>query len=137
MWKKVTLSFLSLITISSLGFFSFTRTEKIEAQKLDQISKDSKNKNKNKIIIIDLRTDKEVKKTGIIQGSIIKNYYDDDFDDFLKRLDKSKKYVVYCKAGVRSASAYHKMKKINLDVKDYSGGINEWKDLKLDTVFSK
>ena len=133
MWKKVALSFLSLITISSLGFFSFTRTEKIEVKQLDEISKDSK----NEIVIIDLRTDKEVKKTGIIQGSIIKNYYDDDFDDFLKRLDKSKKYVVYCKAGVRSASAYHKMKKINLDVKDYSGGINEWKDLKLDTVFSK
>ena len=44
------------------------------------------------------------------------------------KLDKSKKYITVCGAGVRSKTAAEKMKKLGLNVVSMSGGMNEWSE---------
>lgn len=57
-------------------------------------------------IVFDVRTPKEVSE-GHIAGA--KEFADinnaEEFDQTLKRLDKTKNYLVYCRSGARSAKA--------------------------------
>jgi len=86
------------------------------------------------VTLIDLRTPEEVNDTGVISGAQVIDYINADFDSSIKMLDKSKSYIVYCKAGGRSAKAAKKMKKMGLNVRDYSGGMNDWLVKKNQTV---
>ncbi len=56
------------------------------------------------VVILDVRTDEEVAR-GAIDNSIQINFYSPDFKEQIAKLDPDKKYVVYCKAGGRSAQA--------------------------------
>lgn len=85
--------------------------------------------------LIDLRTPEEIKRTGMIQGARAINFYAQDFDTQIARLDKSKPVVVYCAAGGRSPQAAAKMSKMGFSkVYDYSGGMNDWKSKGKKTV---
>jgi len=86
------------------------------------------------VTLIDLRTPGEVNDTGVISGAQVIDYINADFDSSMKVLDKSKSYIVYCKAGGRSAKAAKRMKKMGLNVRDYSGGMNDWLVKKNQTV---
>lgn len=104
------------------------------AQNNDQISiekftKMAKDKNFKKVII-DVRTPSEWKKTGGIKNAIFKNLYDSDALNFIKKLDKKKEYVIYCKSGGRSQRFVNLMLKHNLKVLNLSGGIDKWMSLK-------
>lgn len=55
-------------------------------------------------IVIDLRTPDETKK-GIIKGAVEMDYLAKDFEAQVNKLDKKKKYYVYCQGGGRSADA--------------------------------
>ncbi|HMQ11038.1 MAG TPA: rhodanese-like domain-containing protein [Oligoflexia bacterium] len=83
-------------------------------------------KTNNSPILIDLRTDWEIKKTGKIPGAIHINYFSFNFSEKLKALDPNKSYIVYCWVGVRSNKAAQKMHSMGLDVIDYHGGMKDW-----------
>jgi len=78
-------------------------------------------------VVLDVRTADEVAQ-GIIPNAISIDFYKDDFENQLKKLDKSKTYFVYCGSGVRSTKAINLMEELgfkkyyNLD-----GGMKAWK----------
>jgi rhodanese-related sulfurtransferase len=71
----------------------------------------------------------------MIQGARSINFYAQDFDSQIARLDKQKPVIVYCAAGGRSPQAAAKMSKMGFSkVYDYSGGMNDWKSKGKKTV---
>ncbi len=83
--------------------------------------------NKN-LIILDVRTPQEVTESRI-RNSVVADIRAFDFMEKIKRLDRNKTYLVYCKTGGRSSRACEAM-----DSMDFSrtinllGGITAWID---------
>lgn len=76
--------------------------------------------------MLDVRTPKEFKK-GHIDGAKNMNYYDDDFDAQIEKLDKDKPVYVYCHSGGRSAKAMSLMKEKGFkEVYNLLGGYGAW-----------
>jgi rhodanese-related sulfurtransferase len=76
--------------------------------------------------IIDVRTDGECAQ-GMIKGAVQINISDEDFKTKISELDKNGKYLVYCKAGGRSANAQKMMKKSGFTtVYNLDGGYMNW-----------
>lgn len=76
-------------------------------------------------VLIDVRTQKEINQ-GII-GKPKKIELGPSMNKKLSNLDKSKKYVLYCRSGVRSAMASKMMVKMGFeDVNNLRGGYNAW-----------
>ena len=63
------------------------------------------------VVILDVRTPEETA-AGKIPNAVEINIQAADFEQQLNRLDKSKTYLVYCKAGGRSARACSTMEDI-------------------------
>jgi len=78
------------------------------------------------IVILDVRTPAETSK-GMIDGAIEIDYKADGFDNKLDKLDKNKKYLVYCKSGGRSSKTAKKMvDKGFKSVVNLLGGYTAW-----------
>lgn len=79
-------------------------------------------------VLLDLRTPDELKEEGIIKGAAHLDYFQKDFEDRIRQLDKSKTYFVYCAGGGRSGETLELMKKSGFkEVYDLRGGITAWK----------
>ncbi len=61
----------------------------------------AKHKNNADFIILDVRTPQEFN-NGHIEKAILLDFYSKTYTDGLKRLDKSKTYLIYCRSGNRS-----------------------------------
>lgn len=82
-------------------------------------------KDKN-VSIIDIRTAEEYK-SGYIKGAINIDYYKADFKEKLSKLDKNKKYFIYCRSGRRSGSAKTIFNDLGFkNVYNLESGIQEW-----------
>ena len=85
------------------------------------------NKDNLNFVIIDVRTSNEFLE-GHIENSINIDYNSNTFKTELSELNKSKKYLIYCRSGRRSASALSEMKSLQfIEVYNMLGGINQWK----------
>jgi rhodanese-related sulfurtransferase len=62
------------------------------------------NKNNPDVVTLDIRTPKEYRQ-GHIQGAQLIDFYASDFEDQLKRLDRNRTYLIYCRSGNRSAKS--------------------------------
>ena len=79
-----------------------------------------------KRVIIDVRTPEEYD-SGRIRGSKNINFYSPTFTQEVDKLDKSKKYSVYCRSGNRSGQALALMEQLGFeDVIDLGGGVGAW-----------
>ncbi len=79
----------------------------------------------NDTILIDVRTQNEINQ-GII-GIPKEIELGPSMNKKLSSLDRNKKYVVYCRSGVRSAMASKMMVKMGfVDVNNLLGGYNAW-----------
>jgi len=89
-----------------------------------QFSQDLK---KGGYALIDVRTIDEYN-AGHIKGSQQSDYYQTQvFTTFLGSLDKTKKYLLYCRTGVRSALVMQMMRDMGFaNVSDLQGGYNAW-----------
>lgn len=77
--------------------------------------------------LIDVRTPEEFKE-GHIESALNINFYDDDFEQLIEQVDKSKPVAVYCGKGGRSAKCASYMKNAGFTkIYDLNGGITEWK----------
>jgi len=110
--------FLYYLYIKGLIFANFVNLDPKEAYTL-------LTKEKDKIILLDVRTNEEVKNDGKIPGSILIPL--DQLPNKIDRLDKSKKIFVYCRSGTRSVSASRLLSSLGFNVYNIKGGINSWK----------
>jgi rhodanese-related sulfurtransferase len=86
------------------------------------------------IVIIDIRPEVDYKKDHI-PGAQNLDYDGHDFQHKAERLDKNKKYLIYCKSGVRSEYFMVKMKESGFeDVHAILGGYMAWQVSKLPLV---
>jgi rhodanese-related sulfurtransferase len=82
---------------------------------------------KKESILIDLRTYWEVTKGVIKWWAINIDYYASDFKEKLDKLDKNKKYLIYCRSWARSWRALNLMKTLWFkNVLNLSNWINSW-----------
>ena len=97
--------------------------EKLDPQAFqNQIQSDS-----GEFKILDLRTDEEVVE-GKVPGAEQLDFYSDDFESQLKKLNKQATYYIYCRSGGRSGKTLDKMKELGFEqVYDMQGGMNAWK----------
>lgn len=78
------------------------------------------------VVLLDVRTGPEVA-AGKIDGALEINVLEDDFQAKVDALDKDKTYLVYCKAGSRSARACKIMEDAGFkDLYNLKGGFTAW-----------
>ena len=61
------------------------------------------------IVLVDVRTPEEIKETGTVKGAINIDYRAKGYAKKILSLDKSKKYMFYCKSGGRSGKTVQYM----------------------------
>ncbi|MBR9915288.1 MAG: rhodanese-like domain-containing protein [Algicola sp.] len=77
--------------------------------------------------LVDVRTPEEYE-DGYIEQSQNIDFRSPTFDDDIKKLDKSKPVILYCKSGGRSAKCGEKLIKAGFEkIYDLEGGITHWK----------
>ena len=76
--------------------------------------------------ILDVRTPEEWAE-GTVKEAIKMNFYDANFQEQLKKLDKTKPVYVYCKSGGRSGKAADQLQKMGFtSVYNLLGGMGAW-----------
>lgn len=96
------------------------KAETISFDRFDELSAN------NNVVILDVRTPREYD-YGRIPRSINKNFFDDDFKDYVNQLDKTKEYIIYCRSGRRSTNAYPSFRNAGLKAYNFKPGILGWK----------
>lgn len=80
----------------------------------------------NKHHLLDVRTPEEFK-AGHIKGALNIDFYAETFEDEIDKLDKEKKYLVYCRSGNRSRKTMLMMRELGFDeVHNLEEGIISW-----------
>lgn len=86
-----------------------------------------KNSNNSKFVLIDIRTPNEYR-DGHIETAINMSLHSDSFEADIKKLDKEKTYLIYCRTGSRVAIAVKMMEKAGFTkVYEIAGDIVKWK----------
>ena len=81
--------------------------------------------NKEDVQVVDVRGASEYK-ADHVDGA--ENVFVGTLPDNLSKIDRNKQVVIYCQAGDRAAIAYSLLRRNGFDnVKNYSGGMKEWK----------
>lgn len=57
------------------------------------------------IILVDVRTEEEIKETGTIKNAVNIDFKSKGYAEKILSLDKNKKYMFYCKSGGRSGKS--------------------------------
>ena len=84
--------------------------------------------------ILDVRTPEEWNE-GIIEGAVMANFYEADFETQIAKLDKSKPVTVYCKSGGRSGKTMARMAELGFkEIYNLNGGMGAWKSANKPTV---
>ncbi len=77
-------------------------------------------------VILDVRTPEEYDE-GHIEGAINLNFYDDDYREQLKNLDRDDTYLLFCRSGNRSGQTLDIMIEFEFTtIYHMIGGMNEW-----------
>jgi phage shock protein E len=86
-------------------------------------------------ILIDLRTNDEIKNKGMIPGAAQIDYLGKDAETAIKKLDKTKTYLVYCAGGGRSGECAALMQKEGFThVINLEKGYDDWKKKGFETT---
>ena len=100
--------------------FGMVQADSVDAEKFDELRKTG-------YVVIDVRTQEEFNE-GHIEGAVLINIHAADFKDKINALDKTGKYLVYCRSGKRSNRAVLMMNEIGInDALNLIGGITAWK----------
>ncbi len=107
--------------ISTLGF-SQTKIENVDATTFKKLIDEKKS------VLIDLRTNDELKNKGFIKGAQQIDYFGKDAETIIKKLDKKKTYLIYCAGGGRSGECADLMKANGFShVVNLEKGFDDWK----------
>ena len=100
-------------------------------QESSQIIKD--NINNPNFVLLDVRTPVEFQ-SGHLEGAENVDYQS-NFKAEIQTMDKGKKYLLYCKSGIRSANAIQVMLHFGFkEVYNMLGGITNWVDQGLPVI---
>lgn len=83
----------------------------------------SKLTKEGKVIVIDVRTPREVSEGYIPAASHYIDINNEPFEEKIEALDRSKDYIVYCRSGARSAKACRIMEEKGFKGKLYNLGM--------------
>lgn len=93
-----------------------------------------KNGSGDDFVLLDVRTPAEYQAERIA-GSVLADFQSATFREELEKMDRGKRYLVYCRTGNRSGKAISIMKELQFrDIRHLSGGIVKWKEAGLPTV---
>ena len=82
-----------------------------------------------KYVLIDLRTNDEIKSKGMIKGATQIDFLDKNGEATIEKLDKNKSYLIYCAGGGRSADCAELMQKQGFkEVINLEKGFSDWKN---------
>jgi rhodanese-related sulfurtransferase len=85
-----------------------------------------KHKNDPDFIILDVRTLEEFSEEHI-EGAKNLDYHSINFEKQLEKMNKEKKYLIYCASGGRATKAMEKMKNLGfMEVYNMEGGFILW-----------
>jgi rhodanese-related sulfurtransferase len=85
-----------------------------------------KHRNDSNFVILDVRTREEFTEDHI-EGAENLDYYSSNFELQLEKMDKEKKYLIYCASGDRGTKAMAKMKELGFkEVYNIYGGFTLW-----------
>jgi rhodanese-related sulfurtransferase len=80
-------------------------------------------------VLIDLRTNDEIKNKGTIKGSQQIDFLAKDSEKVIEALDKNKTYYIFCASGGRSGQCAELMQKAGFkEVIDLEKGFDGWKN---------
>lgn len=110
------------------------QNNEVEQAAISLISPEDLNQANKDIQLIDVRKPEEFS-SGHLENAVNMNFYDDDFEDQIKTLDKSKDVYLYCRSGGRSGKAAQKLEALGFTkVYDLEGGILNWEKQNLPLV---
>ena len=129
--KKRLITFAIPIFIICLGFIlpplsaqDSTRIIAVSAKEAADIV--DKHNGDSDFAILDIRTPGEFQ-SGHLQSAILIDFYSQTFADQLSRLDKGKKFLIYCRTGNRSARSLEIFKKLKFQkIYHMANGISTW-----------
>lgn len=122
---------LRILPLSLLCLFlaCSTATEATVAEKVDVSTFSEKLESLQDVQLVDVRTAEEFA-GGAIENAMNIDFYGDDFDTELTKLDKKKPVMVYCQAGApegRSGQTMAKLKELGFQkVYELDGGYLGW-----------
>ncbi|MEM9680921.1 MAG: rhodanese-like domain-containing protein [Bacteroidota bacterium] len=77
--------------------------------------------------LVDVRSPQEYEKEHIARSQNI-DFRSPTFDEDIKKLDKDKPVILYCKSGKRSAKCVKKLEEAGFEkIYELEGGISKWK----------
>ena len=107
---------------ASVISFAQTKVEHVDAATFKKFIDEKKS------LLIDLRTDDELKNKGYIKGATQIDYFKKDAERVISKLDKKKTYLIYCAGGGRSGECAELMQKAGfVHVVDLEKGFDDWK----------
>jgi rhodanese-related sulfurtransferase len=125
MRKLITLS----LIILSVSVFGQNKVENVDAATFKKYIDDKKG------VLIDLRTDDELKNKGMIKGAQQIDFLAKDAEEKISKLDKKKTYLIYCAGGGRSGDCAELMEKQGFShIVNLEKGIEGWKKSGFETV---
>ena len=78
-------------------------------------------------LLLDIRTADELDATGIIPGASHIDFYGENFQAEVEKLDKKTPVMMYCRSGGRSGKARNLFVELGFEeVYDLDGGITDW-----------
>lgn len=111
-----------LALFSSMIGVSQTKIENVDAATFKKLIDEKKS------VLIDLRTDDELKNKGFINGATQIDYFKKDAEAVISKLDKKKTYLIYCAGGGRSGECAELMQKQGFShVVNLEKGFDDWK----------
>lgn len=119
---------LTLLIITAIFLTGCNTTEPYEETKISTVSKQDFNikLESGDYTLIDVRTPEEFQ-AGNIEGSKLIDFYNPNFEKNLEDLDKTKKYLIYCRSGSRSSKALTIFRELGFEeVHDLKNGISQY-----------
>jgi rhodanese-related sulfurtransferase len=114
--------------------FKLKRSKKNDLKPVEAYELISNNETNRGFVILDVRSPEEYAEAHIENAQNI-NYNSTAFKVDIEKLDKNKRYLVYCRSGHRSSRAVKIMEKLGFtDIQNLAGGIMKWEGNKLPLI---
>ena len=111
-----------ILLFCSATIFAQTKVENVDAATFKKLIDEKKS------VLIDLRTDDELKNKGYIKSATQIDWFGKNSEAIISKLDKKKTYLIYCAGGGRSGDCDDLMKTLGFShVVNLEKGFDDWK----------
>jgi phage shock protein E len=115
----VLVAFLGILTAQDVTFQRLSTNDYFEL--IEQMKTDE-----TEFVLLDIRTQPEFD-AGHLEDADMLDFYSPEFVSELVKLDKSRRYLIYCRSGNRTGQTLNIMSQLGFEnVSDLQNGINSW-----------